>query len=125
MSIQSLETSIENLENSITNLLNANLDGKVTKIIDRLVTIHTELKSLKNSKLGNFDRQSELKSLLDTALNREGLGYNSALQIFKESNINTLLSYQFDNGFYALSNGERIGIDFRIIMHHYLNCPII
>ena len=121
MSINSIETTLSHLESSIKNLQNANHDGQVSNIIKRLSTIHNDLSVLKNTKLGNFNRQAELKSLLNSALGLEGVGYDSALQVYKESNIQTLLTYQFDNGFYALSNGERIGTDFRIIMYHYLN----
>jgi hypothetical protein len=120
MTVESLTKSIKLLDSTIENM-NKSKNPKDCNIIERLTKIQNELIERKNKIINSFDRTKELKSLLDTALKLEGYGYDTASQIFKESNINNLLAYQFDNGFYTLSNGEKVSKDFRIIMYLYLN----
>jgi ribosomal protein S13 len=121
MSTSILNSAISNIESSITKLHQLNDVPQVSRIIESLQSIESDLYDLLNAKAHSFDRTKELKSILDTTLKIEGIGYNSALEIYKESNIHQLLSYQFDKGFNTLSNGERVGTDFRVILHLYLN----
>jgi hypothetical protein len=120
MNTESLTKSIKLLESTIENLEKSK-NPKDGNIIERITNIQMELIERRNQIINSFDRTKELKSLLDKVLKHEGFGYDTASQIFKESNINNLLTYQYDNGYYTLSNGEKISKDFRIIMYLYLN----
>jgi hypothetical protein len=110
-----LTDCIMNLENAINSASSLNVPLELRK----LKSIQTNLLMMRNGL--NFDRKTALKELLDNVLSLEGLGYESALICLKDKDLNYLLSKQFENGFYELSNGERVSKDLRVILHYYIN----
>lgn len=115
-----LTSSIKNLECAITDLQDIeNPTSSVRKYEKELRSIQNNLLKMRNGLM--FDRKTELKALLDNVLKEEGFGYETALICFAEVDFNSLQARQFDNGFYELSNGERISKDFRMILYLYIN----